>query len=272
MPVQNAIGSVPVTNVQPPPEGLMAASVQFVLTPGEPSIVQSFQLSSQGGLLLSQVVALFLDNSQNAFPIVAVHGALNETTQVPAFSTAVTPTFSGRGPFSISIGTVNGVAPTANLTVNVIFLNYPRPAGTFSATSQSTIIATGQNTTTIFAGILGFTAAGQNFNVTNAGNFVLDSLDLSVDGFDAAASGAWAIFVSVVCGGVNIAQTQPVGTAGGAGWMAGGSIHAPVQRTWPQGLILPRGGIINVSAGSGGSTFNMAQAQVRLNISGINSP
>src|SRR5258708_1971654 len=114
---QNVLSSVSVQNVQPPPEGTMAALLKFTLDANTPSISLSLQLSSQGGLLLSQVVSLSIDNSENDYPILVIHGILNEVVQVAAQATVIIPTFSNRGPYTITVSTPTGAAPSTALPI-----------------------------------------------------------------------------------------------------------------------------------------------------------
>jgi hypothetical protein len=129
MPVQNSFGSVPVQAVNPPPEGTMATQLSFLLTAEEPSIGQSLQLSSQSGLMLSQVVTICIDNSDNIYAVSITHGVFNENTLVPAFSSIIIPTFSSKSNYPINVAAVlppGAVALTSNLQVNIIFMNYAR--------------------------------------------------------------------------------------------------------------------------------------------------
>ena len=89
MSVQQTIGSVPIISRLPPPEGNMAAQLTFTLTPTQPNVATSLQLNSQGGLMMSQVLTLVIDNTKNGYPINVVHGALNENVQVAAGSTSL---------------------------------------------------------------------------------------------------------------------------------------------------------------------------------------
>lgn len=81
---QNIIGAIPVVSLSPPPEGSAAAQVTYTLTPSLPAVSASYQLSSQAGLAMSQIVTLIIDNSANLYPIEVTHGVLSEVTNVPA--------------------------------------------------------------------------------------------------------------------------------------------------------------------------------------------
>lgn len=270
MPVQNVNGSVPITNIQPPPEGTMAASVNVTLTAAEPMAAQTFQLSSQNGLMLSQVVALVIDNSANAYPLTVTHGALAETTQVAAATVVIVQTFSSRaGGFPLQVAAVGNIVPTATLDIDIIFLNYPRQPGTFSATAQSTIIATGQNTESLYSGVLIPTATGL-YPLVAAGNYILDSLDMAVEGFFPTAAGLVAITYSLIVPGTQIHSGEMVFTAAAGGsWTSGANVNAPTYRTWPQGLLLSRGQILNLWITQ---FVNCTSSLFRINISGVSTP
>lgn len=274
--VQAINGSVPITNIQPPPEGQMAASLNVVLTPGNISFAQTFQLSSQNGLQLSQVVTLVIDNSANAYPLTVTHGVLSEVVQVAALSTVVVPTFSGKaGGYPLAIVAIENAVPSINLDIDVIFLNFPRPPGTFSATSQSTIIATGQNTGILYSGLVAIGLATGPVQLTTNGNFILDSIDMAVEGMLGHAAGVGSVPYQLRGGlsanpiSVIIQSGQPVFTYPAAEWIQGGGINGPITRTWPQGLLLPRGvalWMVPVSLN------NVDEIIFRINISGVNTP
>lgn len=266
--MQNVNGAVSITNVQPPPEGFLAALLTFGLSASQPSVSQSLQLSSQGGLLLSQVVSLSIDNSQNAYPILVTHGALNEVVQIAANATVIIPTFSGRGPYNITVATLGGVAPSSPLTVQIVFLNYPRQSGTFSATQQSTIAATGQNTSSLLSGVFYANGNGNVFT-SGVGNYVVDSLDIAVDGVESAVAGQMTFIYVLSCGGVSFAAGVFMTTIPAGAWQGGASINAPIQRTWPQGIIFPRASAFSLDVSS---AANMQNAYFRCNISGLNTP
>lgn len=246
----------------------MAALLKFTLDANTPSISLSLQLSSQGGLLLSQVVSLSIDNSENNYPILVIHGILNEVVQVAAQATVIIPTFSNRGPYTITVSTPTGAAPSTALPIEVVCLNYPRQPGTFSATAQSTIAATGQNTSSLLSGAFSATAAGIVVS-TAPGNYVLDSMDLAIEGVVPSAPANTTFEYIFSCGGVNIAIGFGMGSNPAGQWVAGALINIPIQRTWPQGLLLPRGGALTLTLAG---ISQLSQVIFRLNVSGLNTP
>jgi hypothetical protein len=265
--VQQATSSVPIVNIQPPPEGQMAAKQTVVLTPGIIEYDNVFQLSSQSGLLLSQVVTLIIDNSQNAYPLAVVHGALAENLQVAALSVVIVPTFSARaGGYPLQITAIEQNTPAVNLNIDVIFMNYPRPPGTFSATNQATIIATGQNTNSLVA-VTANLPAGSNL-MLSAGNYIFDSLDIACEGFNPTAAGTCSVPYQLLSGPQVIQTGDVVFTAADASWIQGGQINQAGQRTWPQGLLLGRGRAVTLSL----LFYNITQAIFRVNISGVSTP
>jgi hypothetical protein len=278
MPIQNALGSIPVVDVSPPPEGKMAASFSIVLTPSEPSIAQAFQLNSPGGLSLSQVVTLVIDNTSNAYSVQVIHGAMNEICVVSAGSTVIIPTFSNKGsyPINVSLAPQSGIipVPALNIEVDVVFLNYARSPGTFNSGSQSSIIGNLQNTTTLVSvfEIFNPVSAPPSFSLTPIGNYVLTEIDVGVDGANITAAGVgsfeWQIgyvdtpvFLPIVSG-------RFIGFATAAAqWCAplGGRVHV----SFPQGLPLPRNDEIFFNVQSGA---NVGNASMSINIYGLNTP
>jgi hypothetical protein len=271
MPVQNVIGSAPIVNVQPPLEGTMAASVDFVLTPTEPSITQLYQLSSQGGLMISQVVTICVDNSENAYPLLVTHGVLGEVVQVAAYSTAIIPTLSNKSGYPITVATLNNILPAVNLNVTVIFLNYPRTPGTFDATTQTSIIATNQNTGPLFSSLFNINPSSVLVPLLIAGNYILDSLDMAIEGAASTVNNSSCYFSYTLSttSGVNIQSGFWLNGANSSNFSPGAQVNGPAYRTWPQGLVLPRGDGINFTA----ANFNQLQdAIVRVSFSGLSTP
>lgn len=276
--VQNVIGSVPVVALDPPPEGTQVVNVTFTLKPLIPNIATTFQLSSPGGFALSQVVTLFIDNSVNQWPVTVVHGALNETVTVAARATVIVPTFSTKQPYPINVAVANGVFPQSNLSVQIAFMNYARAPGTFSSTSNLTIIGTGQNVVPLIATGVSLNATGVTAIGPTAGfgNWVLDSLDIAltsmiVNAFGIEAGISWLIYSKDVNGiqqpiialgqdllpaGKNVAPADNVFTP---------SFSFPFSATWPLGLNIGR----NVRLYFDVSLTNVTTAFYRINVSGI---
>lgn len=249
---QNSIGSVPVLALDPPPEGTQVANVTFTLQPIQPAIAVTFQFNSPGGFSLSQVVTLFIDNSQNAYPITVVHGALNETVNVAAKATVIVPTFSNKQPYAINVAVANGVSPQSPLIVPIAFMNYARAPGTFSSTSNLTIIGTGQNVAPLIANTFAITYTGADamYPLGYAGfpnNYILDSVEVYPE-FVSPEGGQfyWFLVTSPdsniahinthICAGV---LTWVDGPAGGA-LQSGAGVTHPVNLTWPLGLAVGR--------------------------------
>jgi hypothetical protein len=275
MPIQNTIGSTPISNVIPPPEGNLAAALAFVLTPAEASIAANLQLSSQSGLMMSQVITLLIDNTANAYPITVVHGALSETTTVAALSQVIVPTFSNKSSFPINVALSGNVTPSANATINIIFLNYVRQSWSYNNTQQSAIIATGQNTFPIGPQIINVTGTGI-FQIAPGptGSFIFDSLDIALEGYKATAVGLVTGIFTLSCGNVagTICAFQIVAEAPDLLFHSGAGVWSPIYRTWPQGLV----GGPSLAAARQASLFlqcsalsNAVSLLLRVNISGI---
>lgn len=267
---QQAIGSQPVIARNPPPEGTMAAGFTVTLTPDFPNFATALQLNSQSGLMLSQVVTLVLDNSNNGYAITVIHGAFNEVTNVPAGGALIVPTFSNSGSYPLNVAVANGITPVVDLVVDIIFCNYSRQPGSFGNTSNGTVLGSGQNSAAIAGTIVGLNNTGFTA-ITGVGNWILDSFDMAAEA-GSTASGSTitcTATIQLVCGGVNICAINPSVDLI-AGEIAGGSmIGTPVARTWPLGLILPRGNAIELFV----SIFsNYNELSVRVNLSGWNTP
>lgn len=248
----------------------MGAGYVVTLTEEQPNFATALQLNSQAGLMLSQVVTLVIDNSDNQYGIIIVHGVFNEVINVPANGALIVPTFSNSGAFPINVSVQNGISPTVPLQVNIIFCNYSRQPGSFGNTSNSTILGTGQNSGPIAASVLAINNTGY-IAITANGNWILDSLDMAVEA-GSTASGSEVTCdatITLVCGSANICAINPTVLLE-SGQIAGGSmIGTPVQRTWPLGLILPRNNSIQLFT----SVFaNYNEINVRLNLSGFNTP
>lgn len=134
--VQNVLGSAtPVQALNPPPEGNQGVQLSYEFTPtGLLTQGQILQLNQPGGLALSQVVSLVIDNSQNPNSVTITHGAFNETVTIEAGGFQVLPTFSTKSFFSISL--MIPAAPAQSFPVRVIFLNYDRQQFNIQSASQ----------------------------------------------------------------------------------------------------------------------------------------
>jgi hypothetical protein len=278
MPIQNVIGSVPVSAKGQPPEGQMAAQLSFLLTPTEPSIAAALQLSSQSGLMLSQVVTLAVDNSDNSYPVNVTHGIFNESTIVPAFGSVILPTFSSKSNYPINVAAVIPAGQTGltiNVQVNIIFMNYARTPGSFGTTQSNCIIGGGQNVGPLLSGFISATAAG-NYIILEPGNYILDNLDIFCTNMASTVATnqalcEWTLLsiqngvsLAVIASAVDVvagAYSTTVGTPGGV-------FTAPVSITWPQGLILPRGCLLVFQV----ITLENCTAQYRFNGSGFATP
>jgi len=273
--VQTVNPAIPITALDPPPEGTMAVQVLFTLTPTQNSISTFFQLNSPGGFPMSQVVSLCIDNTANAFPVTIVHGALAETLNVTAGGFYVIPTFSNKSPYPISVTAGSpGALPVlvSNLNIYVTFLNYARQTGTFGGNSQLSTISTGVNSI-VLAGHTYALAALGNTTLAPVGNYILDSLDMCIDYVvtPAAITALTIVDIGLNNGSTTLPQIGVLRVGFGEAVINTGysNIVQAVSRTWPNGLLLPRNSLIQISV----TTFqDCLEARFRINLSGYNTP
>lgn len=117
--------AVPIQAVAMPPEGQRGIQQTYTFTPtGLLTTGAVLQLNQPGGLALSQVVSLCIDNTQNPNSITVTHGVFQETITVAAGGFQVVPTFSTKSTYSILL--TLPAAPSVNVPVSIIFLNYNR--------------------------------------------------------------------------------------------------------------------------------------------------
>lgn len=267
--------SVPVLSLNPPPEGPMAASATFVFNsnPAIFQLAQFFQLGSQAGLLMSQVVMLGIDNSQSPYPLQVIHGALNEVITVPPGTQVIVPTVSSRGQYSINMSLIT-TSLMANVTVNVIFLNYERQASSFPSAGKNTMANGGQPSGTIYANTETVTANGTQLLFT--GTYLFDSLTFGVDWFKPTAAGAFAAELVLTpppppqeSGPIAQITLAGVATTGQAGeYVPGATYLSPEYRSWSQGLQCLWKPSDSLNIQTVGLT-NLTAIGVRVNISGV---
>lgn len=255
----------------------MATAVTIILTPVEPSFATSFQLSSQAGLLLSQVVTLVVDNQLNPYPITIVHGLFNETVNVPANSSIIIPTFSNKSSFALNVAFGgSGLSPASSMQINVIMMNYPRTPGSYGNTNQSAIVGTGQNTSVLASALVFPSGPGTSFpdiTLTNPGNYILDSLDMAVEQLNSLAAGSSTANVMLIArsaAGDYVIQSARAFFVATAALPTGSAaaINLPSTRVWPQGLELPRNASLKVIFSG---VVNASIAGIRINVTGVNT-
>lgn len=266
--VQAATFAQSIVAKNPPPEGTMGVKVTYLLTSADYIIAANYQLGSPGGLSMSQVVTLVIDNTTGSYPVIVTHGVMVERCVVPAGVLTTVPTFSSTVAYVISIETLS--APDENQTVVVTFLNYERQSGSVPNTVQNTIVNTGQNSSSIYSNAFGFNGPTYSIQLAQAGNWILDSLDLACEAFAVETAGAQGdMVVTITCGSVVIETHNPQYMFPPSnGWVPGVKCSYPASRTWSQGLILPRGYPILFKAVfifPGGAGY-------RVNISGFQVP
>src|SRR5271166_5936242 len=102
--VQNTTSAVPVRARKDPPEGQMAVPLSFAFTPSNYAFTNFYQLGGQsGGIMISQVVSLLIDNTASPYPTTVQHGVTNSTVTIPAFTEAIIPTFSSATSYPLSL-------------------------------------------------------------------------------------------------------------------------------------------------------------------------
>lgn len=271
--------SLPVTNLDPPPEGTMAAKVSFFLSTVQPGSNVSLQLSSQGGLQMSQVVTLAIDNSANVFAISVTHGAFLETITVAAGASVIVPTFSSRGgAYALLVNSINISAFDAingQGQVDIICMNYARAPGSFGSGAIVTPYSGAQQNTMDMSCGLGVTNAftGDGIHIVSLidGAWIMDSLDLSFESITPTGAGAFG-FNWILCNGGGLAgpicRGQVRGFAASGSTISGAQFTNPISRTWPYGFTVGEtleNIVFNITNSS-----NYNQCNWRVNLSGLN--
>ena len=241
----------PIQAVDPPPDGQRGITLTFPFGPGVLMQQASYQLNQPGSLPLSQVVTLCIDNTQNRQALTVVHGAFSETTIVPAGAFQIVPTFSTRTSYGIMLS-VSTAALAFN--VNVIALNYARPAGS-STISANTLNNTGSANYYFCQNYLAFTGAENATIYANNSSFILSEIEITVAYMTAKAAGGTSALLDVVtyntpdgAGGQKYYRLSHVvggGDGGGAGhtrlfrdaadFPARSLCAALYRRPWPHG-------------------------------------
>ena len=123
-PVQNITAAgVSITAKNPPPEGQAVVPLAITLTPQNYAQSFSLQIGGQSTTGISQVVSLYIDNTQNNQILMLTHGAANQTVAIPAGGGAFVPTCSTTALIYTLSASVPS-APTNNVTVNISLYNY----------------------------------------------------------------------------------------------------------------------------------------------------
>lgn len=117
--------AVPIQALAMPPEGQRGIQQTYTFSPGGLLMAGAvLQLNQPGGLALSQVVSLCIDNTQNPNSVTVTHGVFNETITVQAGGFQVVPTFSTKSTYNVLL--TLPASPLQNVPVSIIFLNYNR--------------------------------------------------------------------------------------------------------------------------------------------------
>ena len=123
-PVQNITAAgVSITAKNPPPEGQAVVPLAITLTPQNYAQSFSLQIGGQSTTGISQVVSLYIDNTENNQVLMLTHGAANQTVAIPAGGGAFVPTCSTTALIYTLSASVPS-APTNNVTVNISLYNY----------------------------------------------------------------------------------------------------------------------------------------------------
>lgn len=276
MTVQTIFGAIPVQTGEPP-EGKLTAGFAYTLTSIEPSLANSWALNSMsGGLRMSQVVTLCVDNSAGEYALSIVHGALNEKLIVPAFASVIVPTFSTKASYPINMAAVGDILPSIPLSFRIVLCNYARRPGSFSSVVATSIVGTGQNSMVLASGVSDFTFTQVSFSVVPPGNWVLDSIDIAIEGVHMSAIGPatinWSLVVTNLVQAIFIISSEVIIQSLPAGWTAGRQIQRPFYVTYPNGLMIPSNGsltLVNESAQHVG--IPLSDILMRCNVSGTGS-
>jgi hypothetical protein len=215
--------AIPIVAKDPPPEGRNAVQITYNLTSANPSFSTTYALATaigglvsvpQGGLGLSQVRCLVIQNTGNQFPLTVTHGALNQVEIIPPGATATLPTFSSyfNYEFGLSVSGVSG-----SISVPVTFLNFERSQGIYNPAAQQSqnyvqySSAAGSKLVNLKPIIINDQVWNQNFSTT--GTLTLAS-PLTGQSY---LLGGYAINLSQVFGGIATNMTISLGhTSGGS--------------------------------------------------------
>jgi hypothetical protein len=127
--VQNVNAAVPVHALSKPPEGQKTVTIDYTFTPLIYQFSESYQLNSPGGLNLSQVLGLTIDNTQNPLSLTVIYGPAGNTIVVPALTITTIPTVSTRSYFPITLALAQ--PPSANVEISVTYSNVTVNSGQF---------------------------------------------------------------------------------------------------------------------------------------------
>lgn len=125
--------TVPVTAIDPPPEGQKVSTTSQTLTLTVYSVSSTIPL--QAGVF-SQVRTLYVDNSANPQTLIVVHGIANQQTTVPADGGAFIPTTSSSAFYPFSISTSS--APVTSVKINLAFYNWFVPPSEWAPVTSIT--------------------------------------------------------------------------------------------------------------------------------------
>jgi hypothetical protein len=284
LPVSNTLGAIPVVARTNPPEGRQSAAFAITLTPLVPNFVTSWQLKSPGGggLNLSQVLSIYVDNISNPYAIVMTHGVMNEVTFIGANTSAIVPTLSNNASFTANFATAPGVNPTSNMVFNIVLMNYYRPPGSRPNVLGQPIAGMQQNVTPLYSGYINYTYITNVFPlVAGFNNVVLSEFELAVEGSlfagpaaqDVVDAASWQLFSFVlgffdtlVClAAGNVKYYAPASDV----WVAGRSIAQPARISWPQGLVCLAGSQVYLQFAAGADFDVVDNVFFRANLSGI---
>ena len=265
--VQNVSPAFPITALPDPPEGKKALPVNIVLTPTVTSFLTTINLQSS---IISQIVTAIIDNTQSDVAISVIMGVTQTVVHVQANTGAIVPAFSNGPLFFLSVTAATTPGQTDN--INITLLNYEKTEALWSfapTTVITDIINTGLNSVPLNPEVLVPVGNGSLTVVATVGNWILDSLDLSVEGCSVTGAGQFGASLTLVCGSSTFAILFAQGTATGAGVVAGALVNNALQKTWANGLVLPRGNNITCTVAN---WLNMGSMIFRVNMSGYNAP
>lgn len=122
-------GAVGVQAINPPPEGTMAVPLKVTLTPTNYAQSQTLQLGVGGGsgIGVSQVCAVYVDNSAADQALNCIMGAGNTNYTVKAGGGAIIPVISTSQLFFLDLSLDE--APSENVTINLLLYNWPQQPG-----------------------------------------------------------------------------------------------------------------------------------------------
>lgn len=263
----NVLGSTPIVNNSPPPEGQYAVLLSFPFSAAGWTSAQQLQLNAPGGgIALSQVASILIDNTGSLIPLAVIHGAMSTTTHCPAGMAMLVPSFSNRAPYQLIVSLASPPPAGVTMTPTITLFNYANNTAQWG-------LAQSQGATELCADVTEISGNGTTTVVAAppTGYWILYTLDFAIEfAISTATSGsAYCLFTCSVAG-TTLFQNEPAYNSTASNVLVQGvDLSWPVSLTWPNGFLCPEGAAVELVVS--GYT-NIGAVTYRLNISGVNAP